>query len=90
MGFFSKTTHVLDGVSFASGSETTVKSHLRESAQNPKEIFKDGNADVFANITHWKGEMVQVKEESTRPIGIVTNLILIQSKPKIIFSMTQS
>lgn len=52
MGFFSKTTHVLDGVSFASGSETTVKSHLRESAQNPKEIFKDGNADVFANITH--------------------------------------
>ena len=77
----SKAAHSLDGATSASGSITTLRTWLKDSAINPNTVYESGDVDVFADNTQRKGKTNRVKEDGVTPIGIATNVVFIQSNP---------
>ena len=77
----SKTAHTIDGVSSASGSITTLRGVLKDSADNNRNFcFSSGDVDVFADNTQKKGKTSCVKEDGTTPLNVATNVFFFSVK----------
>ena len=59
------------GTTSASGSITTLRTWMKESAKNPNVIDDSGDVDVFVDNTQRKDKTSRVKEDGTTPIGKV-------------------
>ena len=83
----SKSAHILDGASMASGSIPTLQKFLDNPASELNKCFPTGDVKIFGDNMQRKGKTICVRENSTTPIGIATNVVFIQANPD---SMLQS
>ena len=72
----SKTADALDGCSYPSGCVTLQKS----SAEQHYSCFNSEDVEVWVDNTQRKGKPYRVREDCTTPIGIPTNVVLIQPR----------
>ena len=78
----SKAAHTLELCSSTCGSIISSKTFLKDKAvtKNVSNLTED--IEVFANNTQKRGWTAQIKEDSTNPIGITTNVVILQSNYK--------
>ena len=78
----SKTAHSLQGMTSSSGSITTLQNFLKCSSNETKNTCFLNDCDIFADNTQRKGKSTRITENGTTPLGIVTNVVFIESNFK--------
>ena len=74
----SKALHSLDSCSRACGSVATMKNFFKEKGAVPNSCVMAEDIEIFADNTKRKGRTSRVKEDVKTPIGIATNVVIIQ------------
>ena len=78
----SKTVHSLQGITSSSGSITTLQNFLKCSSNETKNTCFPNECDIFAGNTQRKGKTTRITENGTTPLGIVMNVVFIESNFK--------
>ena len=82
----SKALHSLDSCSRACGSVATMKNFFKEKGTVPNSCVMAEDIEIFADNTKRKGRTSRVKEDVTRPIGILLMLLLFNLILKVLFN----
>lgn len=76
----SKAAHTLESCSSACGSITTLKTFFKDKAVNKNvSNLTEDIIEVLEDNTQKKGWKARIKEDSTAPISITTNMVILQS-----------
>ena len=74
----SKASHALDSCSKACGSVQTLKNFFKEKGTVPNVCNIKEDIEIFADNTQRKGRTSRVKEDAITPIGIATNVVIVE------------